>query len=149
MGIRTSAIKHLHRRRKTRYKKSVMVKEHLCVKVNADYFANETGFCTDLYLLDDQGKKPKERISESTKICTSSGKCVQWFSDGSKRLFTLANLMVMSEMFMWKRQEREEKRCRERSCLLVLCPHPAFISPIFQHVGSTTACSQLQSLWYK
>lgn len=53
MGIRTSAIKHLHRRRKTRYKKSAVVKEHLCVKVNADYFANETGFCTDLYLLDD------------------------------------------------------------------------------------------------
>lgn len=49
MGIRTSAIKYLHRRSNTRYKKSVVVKEHLRVKVNAEYFANQTGFCTDLY----------------------------------------------------------------------------------------------------
>lgn len=41
-------------------------------------------------------------------------------------------LIVLKKVNMWKRQEREEKRCRERSCLLVLCSHPAFISRILR-----------------
>lgn len=122
MGIRTSAIKYLHRRSNTRYKKSVVVKEHLRVKVNAEYFANQTGFCTDLYQLDDQGKKPKERLSESTKICTSSGKCVHQFSDGSKRLFAVANLMVMSETCVEKAREGGEKVQRK---IMFACTVPS------------------------
>lgn len=57
------------------------------MKVDGEYFTNEISFCTDLYLLDDLGKKPKERILGSTKVHSSTGKCVHCFRDSSKMLF--------------------------------------------------------------
>lgn len=67
------------------------------------------------------------------KIYSSSGKCVQWFSDGSKMLFVAFGFNGNERNVYVEKVREGGEKVQQRSYLLVLCPHPGFISHSLAH----------------